>query len=131
MPGWLVKKPAIGGGLSLGGKRRESRDDRKLRTSRPGRLWLFTHSAAATGDRGATQRKAPQNGFAGAGQRLSGRPAPPFLDLARVPCGLFEPPSGARPCRCAQSALATVVGGPVLPLKYRLGRSVRRNAQPR
>ena len=25
-------------------------DDRKLRTSRPGRLWLFTHSAAATGD---------------------------------------------------------------------------------
>ena len=49
MPGWLVKKPAIGGGLSLGGKRRESRDDRKLRTSRPGRLWLFTHSAAATG----------------------------------------------------------------------------------
>jgi hypothetical protein len=24
--------------------------DRKFRTSRPGRLWLFTHSAAATGD---------------------------------------------------------------------------------
>jgi len=45
----LAKKPAIGGGLSLGGKRRESRDDRKLRTSRPGRLWLFTHSVAATG----------------------------------------------------------------------------------
>src|SRR6516162_9469403 len=43
----LAKKPAIFDGLSLGGKRRESRDDRKLRTSRLGRLWLFTHSAAA------------------------------------------------------------------------------------
>jgi hypothetical protein len=29
--------------------RRESRDDRKLRTSPPGRLWLFTHSAPVTG----------------------------------------------------------------------------------
>ena len=55
----LAKKPAIFDGLSLGGKRRESRDDRKLRTSQTGRLWLFTHSAAATGDRGATQGKAP------------------------------------------------------------------------
>jgi hypothetical protein len=44
-----AKEPAIRDGPSLGRKRRESRDDRKLRTSRPGRLWLFTHSAAATG----------------------------------------------------------------------------------
>ena len=42
-----AKEPAIHDGPSLGRKRRESRDDRKLRTSRPGRLWLFTHSAAA------------------------------------------------------------------------------------
>ena len=44
-----AKEPAIRDGPSLGRKRRESRDDRKLRTFRPGRLWLFTHSAAATG----------------------------------------------------------------------------------
>jgi hypothetical protein len=54
-----AKEPAIRDGPSLGRKRHESRDDRKLRTSRPGRLWQFTHSAAATGDRGATQGKAP------------------------------------------------------------------------
>jgi len=47
-------------------KRRESRSDRKLRTFRPGGLWLFTHSAAATGGQlGAAQRKAPLGGERG------------------------------------------------------------------
>jgi hypothetical protein len=47
-------------------KRRESRSDRKLRTFRPGGLWLFTVSAAATGDQlGAAQRKAPLGGERG------------------------------------------------------------------
>src|SRR6516164_5598930 len=51
-----AKEPAIRDGPSLGGKRRESRDDRKLRTSRPGRLWLFTHSLLFPGGQTPTPR---------------------------------------------------------------------------
>ena len=45
---------------------RECRGGRKPRTSRPGRLWLFTHSAEATGGQlGPRKRKAPswEQGF--------------------------------------------------------------------
>src|SRR6516165_9411043 len=62
-----AKEPAIRDGPSLGRKRRESRDDRKLRTSRPGRLWLFTHSAAApAGDRSHVKKKSPAPAESGA-----------------------------------------------------------------
>jgi hypothetical protein len=68
--GWrhgLQKSPPFATGPSLGRKRRESRDDRKLRTYRPGRLWLFTHSAAApAGERPHVKRKTPLPGESGA-----------------------------------------------------------------
>ena len=61
-----AKEPAIRDGPSLGRKRRESRDDCKLRTSRPGRLWLFTHSAAATGGQLGPRKEKPRSAESGA-----------------------------------------------------------------
>jgi len=77
-----AKEPAIRDGPSLGRKRRESRDDRKLRTSRPGRLWLFTHSAAApAGDRPHAKKENP----AAWGERaLSGRVMAALWLIARA-----------------------------------------------
>ena len=73
----MSAEPAIRDGPSLGRKRRESRDDRKLRTSRPGGLWLFTHSAATpAGDRPHVKRKTPLPGKSGA----SGRDMSPVSD---------------------------------------------------
>jgi hypothetical protein len=61
-----AKEPAIRDGPSLGRKRRESRDDHKLRPSRPGRLWLFTHSAAATGGQLDPRKEKPRSAVSGA-----------------------------------------------------------------